>query len=97
MPAIEHPALLRLMLEEMLPGCVVEGLADYTNPEVMKNEKPVPEPTLMTPPDWLVKQIKEPEPECDFSRYFTHLHGEKDKDEIRQVRDNMAIDAKTTR
>lgn len=102
MAGIECPALLRLMIEEMLPDVVIDGLADYTNPQVMDNEKPVTEPTLMTPPNWLTRQIKETEVQGDFSQYFPHLQGKKDGNEIKQIEqvsnsNNMDIDVKAAR
>ena len=57
MSGVKNPALVKLLLEEMLPNCVVDGLADYTDPEELEKSEPIAEPVLCVPPRSLVEEV----------------------------------------
>ena len=57
MPGVKNPALVKLLLEEMLPNCVVEGLADYTDPEELEKAPSLAEPMFCAPPQRFVEQV----------------------------------------
>ena len=59
MPKVRNPPLVKLMLEDMLPNAVVDGLADYRDPAQWAKVEPEREPVPLVPPAHVAHMISQ--------------------------------------
>ena len=61
MPKVRNPPVVKLMLEDMLPNVVVDGLADYRDPAQWAKVEPEQEPVPLVPPPHVIQLISQSE------------------------------------